>query len=84
MSADLQTFLNVRELLAGFLCEDIGAGDVTSESIIPAGLGARAEIICKSSSPAIVSGLEEAAMVFDICGCKCEILAQDGSRVRKG
>lgn len=84
MSTDLQTFLNVRELLAGFLQEDIGAGDITSNSIIPASLGARAEIVCKSSSPAIVSGLEEAAMVFDICGCRCETLAKDGSRVRKG
>jgi nicotinate-nucleotide pyrophosphorylase (carboxylating) len=80
---DLRTFLNVRQTLANFLQEDIGAGDITSESIIPAGLGARADIICKSRS-AIVCGLEEASMVFDICNCKCDILVKEGSKVVKG
>lgn len=79
---DLQTFLSVREMLANFLQEDVGAGDITSNSIIPDDLAARAEIICKSDS-AIVCGLEEAAMLFDICSCKSEILARDGSRVKK-
>jgi nicotinate-nucleotide pyrophosphorylase (carboxylating) len=79
---DLQTFLNVREMLANFLQEDIGAGDITS-NIIPADLAASAEIVCKSNS-AIVCGLEEAAMIFDICDCKAEILAKEGSKVKKG
>jgi nicotinate-nucleotide pyrophosphorylase (carboxylating) len=80
---DLQTFLSVREMLANFLHEDVGAGDITSNSVIPKDLAAKAEIICKSDS-AIVCGLEEAAMIFDICGCKSETLAKDGSRVKKG
>jgi nicotinate-nucleotide pyrophosphorylase (carboxylating) len=79
---DLQTFLSVREMLAKFLQEDVGAGDITSNSVIPKDLAAKAEIICKSDS-AIVCGLEEAAMIFDICGCKSETLAKDGSRVKK-
>ena len=80
---DLQTFLNVREMLANFLQEDVGAGDITSNSIIPDDLAARGEIVCKSSL-AVASGLEEAAMIFDICGCKSEILIRDGSKVKKG
>ena len=80
---DLRTFLNVRQMLANFLQEDVGAGDITSDSIIPAGLKARAEITCKSRS-AIVCGLEEASMVFDICGCNSQILVKEGSKVRKG
>jgi nicotinate-nucleotide pyrophosphorylase (carboxylating) len=80
---DLQTFLNVREMLANFLQEDIGSGDITSNSIIPEGLEARAEIVCKSDS-AVVCGLEEAAMLFDICGCASKALVRDGSTVRKG
>src|SRR5918997_1473701 len=80
---DLQTFLNVREMLANFLQEDVGAGDITSDSIIPADLEATAEIVCKSRS-AIVCGLEEASMSFDMCGCKSQILVKDGSKVRKG
>jgi nicotinate-nucleotide pyrophosphorylase (carboxylating) len=80
---DLQTFLNVREVLANFLQEDLGARDITSDNIIPAGLAAVAAIVCKSPF-AIVCGLEEAAMLFDICGCKSEILVKDGSKVVKG
>ncbi len=80
---DLQTFLSVREILANFLQEDVGAGDVTSDNIIPPDLAAKAEILCKSRF-AIVCGLEEASMLFDICGCKTEILVKDGSKVEKG
>jgi nicotinate-nucleotide pyrophosphorylase (carboxylating) len=81
---DLQTFFDVREALARFLQEDIGSGDITSQTIIPAGKIGKAKIVCKSRSPVIVCGLEEAAMVFDICGCASEILTKDGSRVKKG
>ena len=80
---DLQTFLNVRHLLAKFLQEDVGAGDITSDNIIRADIEAKAEIVCKSRF-AIVCGLEEASMLFDICGCKSEILVNDGSKVVKG
>jgi nicotinate-nucleotide pyrophosphorylase (carboxylating) len=80
---DLKTFLNVRERLASFLQEDVGAGDITSDNIIPADLEAKAKIVCKSRF-AIVCGLEEASVLFDICGCKSEILVKDGSKVVKG
>lgn len=80
---DLQTFLNIREILVKFLQEDVGAGDITSDNIIRADMEAKAEIVCKSRS-AIVCGLEEASILFDICGCKSEILVKDGSKVVKG
>jgi nicotinate-nucleotide pyrophosphorylase (carboxylating) len=80
---DLQTFLDVREMLANFLQEDIGTGDITSNSVIPGDLFAKAEIVCKSG-PAIVCGLEEAAILFDICGCASKILIKDGSDVKNG
>src|SRR5919109_3110103 len=80
---DLQTFLKVREMLANFLEEDIGTGDITSDNTIPNGLAAKAGIVCRSRS-AIVCGLEEASILFDICGCKCQILVTDGSKVIKG
>ncbi len=70
-------------MLANFLQEDIGAGDITTNSIITDDLQATAEIVCKSSF-AVVCGLEEAAMIFDICGCKSELLIRDGLKVRKG
>jgi nicotinate-nucleotide pyrophosphorylase (carboxylating) len=34
--------------------------------------------------PAIVCGLEEAALLFDICGCKAKCLIKDGDLVKKG
>jgi nicotinate-nucleotide pyrophosphorylase (carboxylating) len=80
---DLQTFLNIREILVKFLQEDVGAGDITSDNIIRADMEAKAEIVCKSRF-AIVCGLEEASMLFDICGCKSEILVKDGTKVVKG
>ncbi|HEX2557326.1 MAG TPA: hypothetical protein VHK86_03305, partial [Nitrososphaera sp.] len=80
---DLRTILEIREKLTSFLEEDIGAGDITSESIIPADLIAEAEIICKSGKTAIVCGLEEAATIFDICGCTAKALVKDGAEVSK-
>jgi nicotinate-nucleotide pyrophosphorylase (carboxylating) len=71
-------------MLVSFLEEDVGTGDLTSESILPADREAKAEIVCKSDKPAIVCGLEEAATLFDICGCKCKVLEKDGTRVKKG
>lgn len=80
---DLQSFLNVREMLVHFLQEDVGAGDITSDNIIPADLITKAEIVCKARL-AVVCGLEEASMLFDICGCKSKILVKDGSKVARG
>ncbi|HEY7507200.1 MAG TPA: hypothetical protein VH621_06300, partial [Nitrososphaera sp.] len=70
-------------MLESFLQEDVGSGDVTSESVIPASTRAAAEIVCKSTA-AVVSGLEEAALVFDLCGCSAKLQVDDGSTVRKG
>jgi nicotinate-nucleotide pyrophosphorylase (carboxylating) len=80
---DLNTFLKVRERLIDFLQEDIGSGDITSDNIIPRDLKAKAEIVSKSRL-AVVCGLEEASMLFDICGCDAEVLVRDGSRVLRG
>lgn len=80
---DLQTFLKVRETLANFLQEDVGVGDITSNNTIPKSSAAKAEIVCNSHS-AIVCGLEEASILFDMCGCKGQILVHDGTRVMKG
>lgn len=81
---NLQIFLDVRESLRNFLREDIGYGDITSNSVIQANISAKAEIICKSKKAAIVCGLEEASIVFDICNCETQTLAKDGSWVEKG
>ncbi|MFL6452525.1 MAG: carboxylating nicotinate-nucleotide diphosphorylase [Nitrososphaeraceae archaeon] len=81
---DLDAFLNVRESLLSFLREDVGKGDLTSNSIISSYTFARAEIICKANKTTIVCGLEEASMIFEMCKCKTKTLVKDGSMIKKG
>ena len=81
---NLQSFLNVRDALIKFLHEDIGTGDVTSNCLIPDDLHSRAQVICKNKKSAIVCGLEEMNLVFDLCGCNTKSLVSDGSWVQKG
>jgi nicotinate-nucleotide pyrophosphorylase (carboxylating) len=80
---DLQTFLDVRQILAQFLEEDVGAGDITTDNLIPTGLEVKAVIVCKARF-AIVCGLEEAFMLFNMCGCNSEILVKDGAKISRG
>jgi nicotinate-nucleotide pyrophosphorylase (carboxylating) len=81
---NLQSFLNVRDALVKFLHEDIGTGDVTSNCLIPQDLHSRAQVICKNKKSAVVCGLEEMSLVFDLCGCNTKTLVSDGSWVQKG
>jgi len=78
----LQVYLKVRESLTSFLREDIETGDITSNSIISPNISARAQIICKTKKTAMVCGLEEASMVFDICDCRTQTLVTDGVMVK--
>jgi len=66
------------------LSEDIGAGDITSESIIPEGQMATADMIAKDDG--VISGLDVAATVFGAVDAGLDITfhAQDGDRVKKG
>lgn len=68
----------LRETLAKFLEEDIGEGDITSE-IIPND-PAKAKIICKKK--AVIAGLHEAGILFEIVGCEVRTLVKEGSFVK--
>jgi nicotinate-nucleotide pyrophosphorylase (carboxylating) len=81
---NLQSFINFRDALVKFLHEDIGTGDVTSNCLIPQDLHSRAQVICKNKKSAVVCGLEEMSLVFDLCGCNTKTLVSDGSWVQKG
>jgi nicotinate-nucleotide pyrophosphorylase (carboxylating) len=56
---------HLRDLIAGFLAEDIGRGDRTTEAVIPAGARGRARIETRES--AVVAGTEPARMCFERC-----------------
>jgi nicotinate-nucleotide pyrophosphorylase (carboxylating) len=81
---NLRAYLEVRESLISFLQQDVGTGDVTSESVLSPDLYACAQIICKSGKSAIIAGLEEAGILFDIYRCRVQTLVTDGSRVENG
>jgi nicotinate-nucleotide pyrophosphorylase (carboxylating) len=56
----------VRDLVSRALAEDLGAGDITSEAVVPANAEARARIVQKQ--PGVVFGLEVAAEAFSQAG----------------
>jgi nicotinate-nucleotide pyrophosphorylase (carboxylating) len=76
--------LNERKALLNFLREDIGRGDITSNSVLKPNLLASSTILCKDSEQAVVAGLREVGIVFDLCKCSCTALVDEGSMVSRG
>ncbi len=68
----------LKEALAEFLKEDIGRGDITSE-IVPDEI-VKAKIVCKER--AVVAGLHEAKILFEIVRCRAKSLVEEGSVVK--
>ena len=82
-SRDLNQYFNLRESLVRFLREDIGQGDLTSQYTVNENLKSSSQIICKSEI-AVVAGLEEAKIIFEICNCDSKALVNDGDIVKRG
>jgi nicotinate-nucleotide pyrophosphorylase (carboxylating) len=82
-SRDLNQYFNLRESLVRFLREDIGQGDLTSQYTVNKDLKSSSQIICKSEI-AVVAGLEEAKIIFEICSCDSKALVNDGDIVKRG
>jgi len=81
-----QSEVEKRATLVSFLNEDIGTGDITSNLLIPEEIFSKGTIVCKNTGKnIIVSGLSEAKIIFDICGCQATtLLVDDGSNITKG
>jgi nicotinate-nucleotide pyrophosphorylase (carboxylating) len=73
----------ISEYIQRALEEDIGAGDVTTDTIVPADATLRGRIVAKQDG--IVAGLDVAKQVFLILNQDIKFLAktQDGSRVTR-
>jgi nicotinate-nucleotide pyrophosphorylase (carboxylating) len=73
-----------REPLRKFLAEDFGAGDITTETVVPAGLRARGELIAKA--PLILAGLEPFLEVFRLLdpSAVAEVGCKDGDELCPG
>jgi len=79
----LKNKIEQKDLLTNFLIEDIGTGDITSNILIDETIESNAQIICKNDGNIIVSGLEEAKSIFEICNCNCTLLNNDGDIIKK-
>lgn len=83
-SPSFRNYLDERKALLKFLREDIGRGDITSNSVLKPNLLASSTILCKDSEQAVVAGLREVGIVFDLCKCSCTALVDEGSMVSRG
>ncbi len=72
----------MKSKIQGFLREDIGSGDITSELVIPSAETAKGEIICKEDC--VLAGLAEASEVFDALGARVARVMKDGTPAKKG
>jgi nicotinate-nucleotide pyrophosphorylase (carboxylating) len=75
---------NMQRTIQQALTEDIGSGDVTSNSIIPAGEKLKGHIIAKQDG--IISGLLVALAVYTAFdeNIDCRLMVEDGQRVSRG
>lgn len=76
--------LELRKILEGFLKEDIGSGDITTNSIVPADAVSHGYIISRESG--VAAGLPLAEMVFRMLdpGIEFRALARDGQKIEPG
>lgn len=65
-----------------YLREDIGAGDITSELLVPPDAKARGRIVCKERC--VLAGSHEASEVFKELGAKAVIRKKDGTKINRG
>jgi len=72
----------VRKKIREMLAEDLGSGDVTSESLIPPNVKAQAEIITNQSG--VLAGVTEVIATFDEVGVRASALKSDGQHVKAG
>ena len=81
MDIDLRA---IRDLLEIALREDIGTGDITADSVVPADVMAVGTILSKSDG--IVAGLNVAGEIFRMLdpGIRFERLVSDGEQVHPG
>jgi len=69
----------LKEKIRGFLEEDIGLGDITTELIVPLGVRVRAQIIVKER--AVIAGLRELEVLFNMINAKISFFVHEGEEV---
>ena len=79
-----EPFLDISDCIKRALEEDIGSGDVTTDSIVPAGASLRGRIIAKQDG--VVAGLAVADEVFRLMNSEITFEAKvgGGAKVKRG
>ncbi len=72
----------LEETLRSFLREDLGYGDITTDSLVDPETKGTAIVVC--NEPAMISGLREALALLKIAGCKGEPVVEESDRVSAG
>jgi nicotinate-nucleotide pyrophosphorylase (carboxylating) len=70
----------LEEKIRQFLTDDIGLGDVTSQTVIPANMTAKAAVIAKESG--VAAGIEEAVIMSEFLGLKTIAKVSDGESIK--
>ncbi len=73
--------MTYRDLLLGYLREDLGDGDITSEALLD-GEVAVAQVLCKEDC--VLAGMREAEFLFGHLGLTCDCHGQDGDEIEAG
>src|SRR5881397_2702425 len=78
--------MNIREIVAHALAEDLGTGDVTTKALFPANIPASGTIIAEEPEGLVVAGLAVAVEVFSQLDASliCTTHLADGDRVPVG
>ena len=72
----------LEETLRSFLREDLGYGDITTDSLVDPETKGTATVVC--NEPAMISGLWEAQALLEIAGCRGEPIVEESDRVMAG
>ena len=71
----------IEAVVGAALAEDVGAGDLTTEAVVPAEVRTRAELFVEE--PGVVCGVGASALVFKTLDPEVEVLplVEDGARI---
>jgi len=72
----------IEDALRGFLDEDVGHGDITTDALVDPKAKATGTLVCKER--AVIAGLSEAIVLLKLLGCDGKPRVRDGQEVPAG
>src|SRR5438445_13821472 len=66
----------VESVLRGFLAEDIGFGDITTDALVRHDIQATGYVVCKETG--VIAGIREARVLLQIVRCNTTRTVRDG------